>query len=68
MDEREMAELLRTLLTDESSCTSTKLFEDSGLLTDNEGVIARFEGGAEFQITVVQSAGYKPDPDEDEDE
>lgn len=31
-------------------------FEDTGLLTSDDGVLLKLEDGSEFQITVVQSA------------
>lgn len=42
-------------------------FRQEGILTNNRGLVVSFPNGAEFQITIVQSAcGEEDDSDEDE--
>jgi hypothetical protein len=38
------------------SASSARVFEETGLLTRDDGVLLKMEDGSEFQITVVQSA------------
>jgi len=66
MTERELVEGLRALLNGPDVCDELGLdelnggpcvctFEDAGVLTFNEGLVVRFPGGTEFQVTVVRS-------------
>lgn len=34
---------------------AVRTFEDSGVLTNDDGLVLRFEDGTEFQVTVVRS-------------
>ena len=34
---------------------TVKSFEDSGVMTKNNGLVMKLKGGSEFQITVVQT-------------
>lgn len=63
--ENELQDLLADLLCEDASHVST--FTDAGIMTNNKGVVVTFESGAEFQVTIVQSA-YVDDDDDDEDE
>lgn len=61
MTEKELAEILRERLEGYSEdglaypIDIVKTFEETGLLTSNEGVVVRLTNGEEFQVTVVQS-------------
>jgi hypothetical protein len=57
--EADMRELLADLLLDDEDLAAgrrdVRSFEDSGLLTRNEGLVVRMEDGSEFQVTIVKS-------------
>jgi hypothetical protein len=59
MSESEMRELLTELLLDDENGAEVRnceSFENAGLMTNNEGVVVRFEDGREFQLTIVRSS------------
>ena len=58
MNEIEMETMLYETLQDGEivpEVASVRTFEEAGVLTGNRGVVVRCKGGAEFQVTVVQS-------------
>lgn len=54
-DDITLADLTRDMADHLDGITSVVSYDDAALLTSNEGVIVRTKGGAEFQITIVQS-------------
>jgi len=58
--------LVDLLLDSDDDVESVNTFDEAGVLTHNQGLVVAFDNGAEFQITIVQSAGWRDD-DEDED-
>lgn len=63
MDDLAFAYLLQAMLDgddgafEEMNLRDTRSFHSAGLLTMNNGVVARLMDGSEFQITVVRSRG-----------
>jgi hypothetical protein len=60
MTESEFREMLSEALRGESDYWPQEVeyvtsFEDSGVLTSNEGLVVRLDDGSEFQVTVVRS-------------
>jgi hypothetical protein len=41
-------------------------YRDAGLMTYNEGLVFRFENGAEFQVQIVQSGTADEEEDSDD--
>lgn len=76
MNENDLAEALAEALhlasddealNDFGGLEAADTFAEAGLMTNNEGLVLRFGNGAEFQLTIVQSA-ESDDFDEEEDE
>lgn len=59
MTETDFRDVLTDLLLDDEGDMhgqrNVRSFEDSGLLTKNEGLVVRMEDGSEFQVTIVRS-------------
>lgn len=60
MDEREFSKALEDILDeltdrDVLDVRSVSSFEDATILSSNEGLVVRLEGGDHFQLTIVQS-------------
>ena len=49
----DIRELIRELLEEEGLEVAT--YKEEGLLTRDEGLVLRTEGGEEFQVTIVRS-------------
>jgi hypothetical protein len=68
--EREFAEWATDALMQYADDDGTEIhvsnFDDAGLLTNNTGIIVTMpHGGAEFQLTIVQSQQGDPEPEPD---
>ena len=61
MTEESVARRLQDLLEegneefDYEPAASVKSFDRAGVMTNNEGLVVRFDDGSEFQVTIVQS-------------
>jgi len=58
MNEIEFETMLYEMLQDEDAApevSRVQTFEETGLLTNNRGLVVRTRDGREFQITIVQS-------------
>lgn len=69
MNDTDMQTFLVDLLLDsDDDVESVNTFDEAGVLTHNQGVVVAFENGAEFQITIVQSAGWSDDEEDDDEQ
>jgi len=55
MAEEQVADQLQEMLGGIYEIASIRTFEDSGLLTQNQGLVIRYDDGTEFQLTIVKS-------------
>jgi hypothetical protein len=70
--ERDMEDLIRTAIEHEDEGCGTEsevkgvsTFDESGMLTRNNGLVVRIKDGSEFQVTIVQSEQSDDKLDED---
>jgi len=55
MTEEQVADQLQEMLGGIYEIKDIRTFEDSGLPTNNLGLVIRYDDGTEFQLTIVKS-------------
>lgn len=55
MSEHDVSDQICEMLYGIDEITRICTFEEAGLMTNNKGLVIRYDDGTEFQVTVVQS-------------
>lgn len=55
MSEHDVIDQIGEMLYGIEEITRICTFEEAGLMTNNKGLVIRYDDGTEFQVTVVQS-------------